>query len=68
MKTICGTVLLTALCATAAEPIHWTVGGWNETGAPKGVLLTDNPGWWGERVWTGVTYEYEEGHKPVSPY
>ena len=67
MRTICGTVLLAAMAAAAGEPIHWTVGGWDETGAPKGRLLSDNPGWWGERVWTGVTYEYEEGHKPVSP-
>jgi hypothetical protein len=53
--------------AFAAEPIHWSVAGWDDTGAPKGALLTDNTGWWGERVWTGVTYEYEEGHKPGNP-
>ncbi|MBQ6248135.1 MAG: hypothetical protein IJK04_14785, partial [Kiritimatiellae bacterium] len=43
----------------AAEPIKWAVGGWDDTGAPQGKLLTDNAGWWGERVWTGVDYGYE---------
>lgn len=56
-----------AVGANAAEPIHWSIAGWDDTGAPKGALLTDNPGWWGERVWTGVTYEYEEGHGPNNP-
>lgn len=45
--------------ALAAEPIKWAVGGWDDTGAPQGKLLTDNAGWWGERVWTGVDYGYE---------
>ena len=58
---------LSALSALAAEPIHWTIGGWDDTGAPKGRLLSDNTGWWGERIWTGVTYEYEERHRPYSP-
>lgn len=57
---------LAALCAVANEPIHWSVGGWDDTGAPKGVLLTDNAGWWGRCVFTGVTYEYET--KPNNPY
>ena len=52
---------------SAPEPIRWCNGDWDETGAPKGLLLTDNPGWWGERVWTGVTYEYEDGHGPSNP-
>ena len=58
---------LSALSALATEPIHWTIGGWDDTGAPKGRLLSDNTGWWGERVWTGVTYEYAEGHRPHCP-
>ena len=43
----------------APEPIHWTGGGWDMTGAPRGKLLTDNEGWWGRAVFTGVTYAYE---------
>lgn len=65
MRTVCGLILLAAAAAVAAEPICWTVGGWDDTGAPKGALLTDNPGWWGERVWTGVSYTYEIA--PTSP-
>ena len=56
---------LAILCATAAEPIRWFNGQWDDTGAPQGKLLTDNVGWWGERVWTGVTYDYES--KPTDP-
>ena len=58
---------LAAMSAMANEPIRWTGGEWDDTGAPKGALLTDNPGWWGRSVFTGVTYEYEEGHKPINP-
>ena len=53
--------------AIAAEPIYWSGGGWDEAGVPKGALLTDNPGWWGRSVFTGVTYSYEEGGKPTNP-
>ena len=49
----------------APEPIRWFNGQWDDTGAPQGKLLTDNAGWWGERVWTGVAYEYEA--KPTDP-
>ena len=45
--------------ADAPEPIHWSGGGWDMTGAPQGKLLTDNEGWWGRAVFTGVTYAYE---------
>ena len=48
-----------AVNATAVEPIRWFNGSWDERGAPQGKLLTDNGGWWGERVWTGVSYSYE---------
>ena len=55
-----------ALCAAAfGEPVCWTGGEWDEAGAPKGALLSDNPGWWGRRVFTGVTYDYEKG--PTNP-
>ena len=59
--------LAAALCAAANEPIHWASGDWDESGAPKGALLTDNPGWWGRSVFTGVTYSYDEGGTPTSP-
>ena len=48
-----------------AEPICWNDGVWDDSGAPKGVLLSDNEGWWGRCVFTGVTYSYET--EPRSP-
>ena len=62
LRTSCIVLLTSHLigsAALAAEPIKWAVGGWDDTGAPQGKLLTDNAGWWGERVWTGVDYGYE---------
>ena len=53
------TMVFAAAGANAAEPIRWVSGVWDERGAPQGKLLTDNGGWWGERVWTGVSYSYE---------
>ena len=47
------------------ESICWNGGEWDESGAPDGVLLSDNAGWWGRCVFTGVTYSYEE--EPSSP-
>ena len=44
---------------SASEPILWIGGTWDDTGAPKGALLTGNSHWWGSRVQTGVTYAYE---------
>ena len=41
-----------------AEAICWRGGAWDETGAPKGKLLSDNEGWWGRSIYTGVTYSY----------
>lgn len=59
-------IVATALCAVAfAEPVCWEDGTWDEEGAPKGALLSDNPGWWGRRVFTGVTYAYEK--EPTGP-
>ena len=49
-----------AACAAFAEPICWSDGTWDDSGAPEGVLLSDNEGWWGRSVYTGVTYEYAE--------
>ena len=54
--------------AKAAEPIRWFNGTWDDTGAPKGKLLTDNVGWWGERVWTGVEYAYENSQDNCKDY
>ena len=51
--------------AVCAEPICWNDGKWDGSGAPKGVLLSDNEGWWGRCVFTGVTYSYEV--EPTSP-
>ena len=68
-QSLCISFVLAALCAAAGEPIRWFNGDWDETGAPKGVLLSDNGGgkssWWGDRVWTGVEYTYET--PPTSP-
>ena len=57
-----------AVCANAAEPIRWFDGTWDDTGAPQGKLLSDNAGWWGERVWTGVTYDYETAPNDCGDY
>ncbi len=67
LSNLIGSFALAALCAAANEPIRWSSGDWDEAGAPKGALLTDNPGWWGRSVFTGVTYSYEEGGKPTNP-
>ena len=58
-------VAVLAACASFAEPICWSDGTWDDSGAPKGVLLSDNEGWWGCCVFTGVTYSYET--EPTSP-
>lgn len=65
MKSV-SLIAAAVLCAVAcAESVIWSDGFWDETGAPMGALLTDNPGWWGRSVFTGVTYSYEKG--PTSP-
>ena len=63
--SICLFAAALAACAVHAEPICWNDGSWDVSGAPKGVLLSDNEGWWGRCVFTGVTYSYEAG--PTSP-
>ena len=59
LATILMIPLLAAAGANGAEPIRWFNGTWDETGAPTGKLLTDNPRWFGNRVFTGVSYEWE---------
>ena len=55
-----------ALGAVAcAEPVCWFDDFWDADGAPRGALLSDNPGWWGRSVFTGVTYSYEK--EPTNP-
>jgi len=49
---------LTAMAAS--EPIRWMDGTWDGSGAPKGKLLSDNPKWFGSRVFTGCSYEWLE--------
>lgn len=42
------------------ESILWLTGTWDANGKPKGKMLSDNPMWFGPRIFTGVTYEWEE--------
>lgn len=53
----------------AAEPILWAHGEWDNSGAPCGKLLSDNYGYWGEAVLTGVEYSYESApNNPPDQY
>ena len=54
------------VAALAADPVLWSgTAEWDTAGAPHGALLTDNEGWWGRSVFTGVTYSYAE--EPTAP-
>ena len=57
--------LFAMFAAFGAEPVLWNDGTWDAAGAPKGKLLSDNPRWWGGRVFTGVTYSY--AYEPNRP-
>ena len=59
MSMIFAAVFATAVAVSGNSSVLWNDGTWDNAGAPKGKLLSDNPGWWGERVYTGVTYSYE---------
>ena len=48
-----------ASTAKAVEPVRWFDGSWDKEGKPRGCLLTDNPMWFGPRVFTGVSYQWE---------
>lgn len=64
MKLLAASAMM-SVAAVAAESVRWFDGTWDERGAPEGKLLTDNDGWWGRSVYTGVTYSYET--EPASP-
>lgn len=49
--------------STPAPTVRWYDG--TTAPAPRGALLTDNPGYWGEMVPTGVRYSYPEA--PSNP-
>ena len=53
----CCLVALTAAFAQASEiePIRWSDGAWDRSGAPKGRLLSDNGRWFGDQFFTGQT-------------
>jgi hypothetical protein len=44
---------------TGWEGIVWATGDRDDSGPPQGKLLSDNGGYWGEGVLTGVEYRYE---------
>ncbi|HJN18506.1 MAG TPA: hypothetical protein QGH10_23595 [Armatimonadota bacterium] len=64
MRTL--VVILSALLVapTLAERIWWD-GSTDDEDAPPGKLLSDNEGWWGETVLTGVEYTYDV--EPTNP-
>ena len=48
-----------AILLAAALPFTWVTGERDAGPEPKGRLLTDNPGWHGRAVYTGVEYSFE---------
>ncbi len=66
MKFWTATFAAAALPLLAAEPIWWGADRQfhqglvrDDTGAPKGRLLSENAHWYGPAVFTGCTYEYD---------
>ncbi len=57
-----GTVF-TMASAPLADEVRWYNG--IKAPMPQGALLTNNPGYWGEMIPTGVTYSYVEA--PANP-
>lgn len=61
-STLLPLLLLCTLVLAAAVPARadriWWDGSRDSENAPPGKLLSDNDGYWGERVLTGVTYSY----------
>lgn len=48
-----------ASAMAAPIPIRWFDGTPDPSGAPEGLLLTPNQRWFGDRLFTGVEYEWE---------
>jgi hypothetical protein len=44
---------------SSPEPVSWVTGVIDDSGPPEGVLLSENEGYWGDCVLTGVDYRYE---------
>ena len=65
MSIVSAIVFAAAVSSLGGNSVLWNDGTWDDVGAPKGKLLSDNPGWWGERVFTGVTYSY--ANQPDKP-
>lgn len=62
-----GLVLCSTLPAARADRIWWD-GSRDAENAPPGKLLSDNEGYWGERIVTGVEYSYETApDNPADP-
>ena len=45
--------------ASPEDTIAWITGGIDTSGPPRGLLLSDNEGYWGESLLTGIEYRYE---------
>lgn len=65
IRFLCFLSLIAGAAAGAAETIVWWDGTRDTSGPPLGKLLSDNPGFWGPRLYTGVTYSYEQ--EPTNP-
>lgn len=64
MRKTCS-ILVLAMSAISAQPIQWSHGAWDQDGAPAGKLLSENNGYWGDSVLTGVEYRYLS--EPTNP-
>ncbi len=51
--------------ANPGETITWITGEVDASGPPRGLLLSDNEGYWGESLLTGVDYRY--GSTAINP-
>ena len=65
IPAIAAVMICAALCDASVDLVCWNDGEWDDSGAPNGKLLSDNPGWWGRCVFTGVTYSYAK--EPANP-
>ncbi|MBT7299735.1 MAG: hypothetical protein HN849_09485, partial [Victivallales bacterium] len=52
--------------AGSEKSITWVTGEVDVSGPPRGLLLSDNEGYWGESLLSGVEYRYEsDANNPV---